>query len=318
MKLDSSDKSTSSSISTLAIEKIIDKLKNERHRNSTKKSYYGTWKKFNEFFIKLDRKPAEWEERIVLFAGYLVNAGRKSGTIKSYISAIKSVLKDDGVEINENKFLLTSLTKACKFTNDSVRTRLPIQKGVLNLLLDECRLLFATQPYLDILYRALFVSAYYGMLRVGEMAEGSHPIFARDVHIATNKKKILFILRTSKTHWTDSRPQKVKICGNENTEQIAENYCPFKTLQDYILFRGPSMSKQDKFFIFRDGQSIKPSQMLNILKLLITQLGFSAKHYATHGFRIGRSQDLLKMGISVETIRQWGRWRSNCVYTYLK
>ena len=85
-----------------------------RHRCSTKTSYYGTWKQFNEFFIRLDHKPKSLEDRLVLFVAYLIENKRKSSTIRSYISAIRAVLANDGVTLNDDKVLLMSLTQACK------------------------------------------------------------------------------------------------------------------------------------------------------------------------------------------------------------
>ena len=70
------------------------------------------------------------------------------------------------------------------------------------------------QPYLVFLYRALFSTAYYGLFRLSKLMSGtlgSHPIQARDVHIGDNKRKMLFALRTSKTHGEDVEPQIVKI-----------------------------------------------------------------------------------------------------------
>ena len=64
--------------------------------------------------MRLDTKPSTWEERLVLFVRFLIQQRRKSTTIRSYISAIKSVLRDDGEELNEDIFLLKSLTRACK------------------------------------------------------------------------------------------------------------------------------------------------------------------------------------------------------------
>ena len=81
-KLTTSDtNSTSSTLSTVTIQSIIDKLKTERHQITTRKNYYGIWKTFNEFFIKLDRKPASWEERLILFVGYLIERKRQLTTI---------------------------------------------------------------------------------------------------------------------------------------------------------------------------------------------------------------------------------------------
>ena len=204
-------------------------------------------KKFNQFFIKLDRKPTTWEDRIILFAGYLIDEKKKSTTVRSYVSAIKYILAEDGVFINENKFLLTSLTRACKLINDKVRTRLLIQKGLLIVLLSTAKNHFLTnnQPFLHKLYSALFTSAYYGLLRVGELTVGPHAILARDVRIGRNKDKVLFILRTSKTHWQDSKPQLVKLARDERkdknkryehclrTGNSKEAICPFKIIRTY-------------------------------------------------------------------------------------
>ena len=118
----------SSSISTDKMEGIIAKLRYEHNRSVTREKYYNVWKNFNEFFIRLDRKPETWEDRLTLHVGYLISNKRKSSTINSYISAIKAVLMDDGQQLNEDRFLLNALTSACKLKNDKVKTRLPIKR----------------------------------------------------------------------------------------------------------------------------------------------------------------------------------------------
>ena len=47
-----------------------------------------------------------WEQRITLFVAYLVKEKKKSSMIKSYISAIKAVLADVNVLINEDRCLI--------------------------------------------------------------------------------------------------------------------------------------------------------------------------------------------------------------------
>ena len=163
--------SNSSSVSTSEVLNIIEKLKMSRVRNSTKKLYHQVWNSFNEFFIRLDSKPDSWEDRLVLYVGYLADRNRKSQTIKSYISAIKNILADDGIVLNTDKFLLTSLIRACRYKNDAVRTRLPIHKGLLNIILKYTDKHFNNlgQIYLKKLYKALFATSYYGLFRVGEL-----------------------------------------------------------------------------------------------------------------------------------------------------
>ena len=109
-KRQGSGSSSISTISSSAIRDIVDHLKLERHRESTRKNYYSIWKIFSQFFLKLDCRPDTWEDRIILFVGYLIINNKKSNTIRSYVSAIKSILIDEGHEITEDKVLLAALT----------------------------------------------------------------------------------------------------------------------------------------------------------------------------------------------------------------
>ena len=128
----SKSSSSKSTISTASIQNVIDRLRYQRVRSSTKRNYQSVWKNFNEFYIRLDDKPKRWEDRITLFVGYLIHQKKaKSQTIRSYLSAIRATLKNENIKLNEDLFLLNSLTRACKLQNDSYRLRLPIQKPLL-------------------------------------------------------------------------------------------------------------------------------------------------------------------------------------------
>ena len=54
-----SSSSGDSSISMAAVQTIVNKLKFQYNRTSTRENYYKVWKMFNEFFIKLDCKPQD-------------------------------------------------------------------------------------------------------------------------------------------------------------------------------------------------------------------------------------------------------------------
>ena len=49
--------------------------------------------------------------KMVLFVSYSIDNIKQSQTVRSYMLAIKNVLLDDGVILNENRFLLSSLTE---------------------------------------------------------------------------------------------------------------------------------------------------------------------------------------------------------------
>ena len=207
-------------------------------------------------------------------------------TIKSYISAIKAVLKMHKVNITEDQYLLSSIVRACRLRNDKLHTCLPIQKPMLELILWQTKIHFtsASQPYLDILYRTMLSTMYFGLLRISEVTAGNHAVLARDVHIASNKRKILFLLRSSKTHG----PQMIKIssCG-ARSEHYKWDFWPFSLLQTYIHVRGGYHHDDDEFFIFADGSPVPPRQFSKVLKTILQQAGFEHRHYSSHSLRSG-------------------------------
>ena len=295
---------------------LLEKLKMRKRRDSTKANYPGIWRQFNTFVIRLDKKPDSWEERLMLFGAYLVNNGLQSSTLKSYITAIKMVLRDDGYQWDKPQLAVGSLTKACRLVNDRVKTRLPIKIKLLELIIFEIQRLFDSQPFLLCLYKSLFLIAYYGMFRVGELTTGQHPVKAKDVHIATNKDKILLVLYSSKTHNVGSRPQKVKISANDNYKN--RFFCPFVAARQYLNECGDYMGDNEPFYIFRDRSPVTPAHVRKILKKTLKSLNLDSSLYGMHSLRIGRSQELIYFGYSLTRLMQAGRWRSNAVFKYIR
>ena len=68
--------------------------------------------------------------------------------------------------------------------------------------------LFPDQPYLLMMYKAIFLMAYYSLFWIGEISFSNHVIKAKDVHIGHNKKKMMFILHSA--HSQNTKPQIVK------------------------------------------------------------------------------------------------------------
>ena len=305
---------------------ILDTLRTKNNRQSTKNNYFAVWRAFNKFVVSLDQKPDTWEMRVTLYATYLVHNGRQSSTVKSYISAIKSVLRDDGYNLNENKVVLHSLTRTCKLLNDKVHTRLPISLKLLKVMLFELTRFFSEQPYLKLLYRAVFSLAYYGMFRAGEIGLSDHTIKASNVHMGENKNKILVVLHSSKTHGAESRPQQVKITEKYSNDyltsvqryRVHRHFCPFTMLQDYLSIRGHYASIDEPLFIFRSGQPLQPQQIRKTLIGILNALDLDSSLYGVHSFRIGRCTDMFKWGCSIKFLKKVGRWHSSAIYRYLK
>ena len=309
---------------------VIDRLNSQRVRKSTAQNYLKVWRIFNKFLIRLDWRPQSWEDKTALFCAYLIDKGNQSTTVRSYVSAIKAILKDDGYHWNQEKILISSFTQACKLKNDVLKCRLPISRNLLEIILFENKRWLADQQYLQLLHEALFCLLYYGMMRIGELTQGDHPVKAKDIHIADNKDKILLVLHMSKTHSRASYPQKIKINAMENykefdTQGFAHNqyyrnrnqfFCPFTAVRNFITVQG--QYNTINFFTFRDGITVKPEHTWITLRKYLNAVNLNGDLYDTHSFRIGRTIDMFKMGKLLAEIRQKGRWWSNIVFKYLR
>ena len=169
------------------------------------------------------------------------------------------------------------------------------------------------------MYQTLFIIAYYGLFRIGELTSGSHPVCAKDVHIGLNKDKILFVLYTSKTHDEGSWPQKIKIKANlSQTNKGKTFFCPFKLSREYLKLRGNYFNDTDPFFVFHNNTPVKPTQANHTLKKALKLVNLNSKVYSFHSLRIGRALDMMKAGFAIEQIMLAGRWKSNAVFKYLR
>ena len=229
--------------------RILEGLKNQCNRESTMRNYYSIWKKFNNFLIRLDTMPINWEDRTSMYCAHLIEAGIQSSTLKSYVSAIKFVLVQDGYKWKDENILLSTLTHSCKQINDRIYTRLPIRLKLLELLIFEVKRRLHNQHYLSTLYLTMLLVGYYGLFRVGELTASNHSIKAKDVHVGNNKDKILIVLYSSKTHSKESRSQEVRITATKGQRHTFN--CPFDYNRKYIKLRGIYKSQNDNFFHFK-------------------------------------------------------------------
>ena len=315
----SKSSSRDSTLSAEYLTEVVERLKRHKHRSTTRRTYHEAWCNFNDFLIRLDKWPNSWEDRIALFIADLMGEdgdGHPSTTIATYVSAIRDVLKSDGVEIEEHSVVLSSLLRACRVNNKSETSlRLPIRCTLLHMIIDEIENRFldsTSQPFLCKLYKAILVSGYYGLLHIGEMTatESNHYVRYSDVHIAPEKEKILFLLRTSKTHNLSNSPQLIKISGltsnSKPTLITKDKYCPYRIIHDFMQVRDRVRTRlsDPPLFIFRDGRPVKAQDFRCILKKAIRDLDLDETNYDTHSLRIGRAKDLQKEGLSVDEIKR--------------
>ena len=302
----------------------VDSLRADRLRETSKLTYHNVWKNFNDFIIDFNLVPLSWEKKLVFFCTYLVEECKvQSSTLKTYISAIKSTLLSDGYLLSDDQLLLNCITRTCRKRNDRIYNRMPIGKNLLDVMLLEVERKYSdNQPYLEILYKVAFLLAYYGLLRVSELTltSSKHAIKAQDIHTATNKSKILIQLHSSKTHGKESRAQNIKIVPNPdfNKNQTKLIFCPFEVTECYLKLQGNFCTKNQQFLVFADGSPVTSRHFRMTMRDILSRLNLDNKLYDTHSFRIGRANDMLKAGYTIDQIKLSGRWKSNAIFKYLR
>ena len=181
------------------------------------------------------------------------------------------------------------------------------------ILFEIDRVYGGSQPFLACLYQSVLLLCYYGMMHIGEVTMSPHVLRAMNVHMAKNKDKLLLILYSSKTQSQAHRPQKIKITSFRHEERngakwVHRHFCPFIKLRLYLRFRENYTSPQDQFFIFRDGQPLKPEHLTKVLRTMIKRIGLDPFYYSVHSLRIGRTSELIRFGVPVNEIERLGRW----------
>ena len=143
-----------------------------------------------------------------LYCTYLTNyTDIQSTTLRSYVSAIKAKLQTIDYKWNQEQICLSSLIKSCKIKNDCVKLRLPIGRNLLDCTLFEVErrfLILENNPYKSTMFKTAFIFGYYGLMQVGEIALSEHTVKAKDVHLSSDKTKLLIILHSSKNPYSDS------------------------------------------------------------------------------------------------------------------
>lgn len=297
-------------ISLNMFRRIVERLSNADVCQDTKNMYHSVWCNFNRFLLCFDDLPTSWEEKLVLYASFLADIGTASATVASYMSALKYVLRHDGVDLSDSSCKLASIIRACKLHNDVVTVCMPIGFNLHNLILREIDQVYMSQgqPYLGALYCAITVMGYYGMMRISELV-GKHAILAEDVKISKNllKRKVKCILRSSKTHHNGNAPQVIDVIPDRSV--LGTSVCPFNVLKNFSQIRPKRIAAGAQYFVFADGSRVTDRHYRSVLRKILSNLGLPQKSFNTHSLRIGRASTLFKRNVPVEVIQKFGHWK---------
>jgi len=246
-----------------------------------------------------------------LYLAHLHNKGLASSTISSYNSAVGFFHKLHNLADPSNSFFILKLLQGIKKTNPSFDNRLPITLPILKKLVDILPV-SCSSYYYSVLYKAMFLLAFYGFLRIGEITrndqnEGkNHCLQLQDVKAVSDGFIISF---KSYKHSTPGLITQIHIGKQEI------NYCPVFHLAQYLYLRSKSPGP---LFISPEGSPVNRVQFTQILNQSLSLAGLPSSCYKSHSFRIGASSFAMELGKSDAQIRALGRWKSNAFLKYIR
>ena len=162
------------------------------------------------------------------------------------------------------------------------------------------------------MYKAMFLMAFYGFLRIGEMTMNSsslesHCLSVTDIHSSNDSFTIVF---RSHKHSVPGRNSKILV-----KKQAEELFCPVVHVNRYLKIRG---SRQGNLFIHPIGTSVSRAQFTDILNTALSFIHLSPNYYKGHSFRIGSCTWHMEQGFTDSQLRTMGRWRSNAFLKYIR
>ena len=300
---------------------MVDTLKELLHSSlseRSRKQYSRAWVVFSEFYTRYQSADLTFPVStacIALFISLLCAKGLAPATISSYLSAIAYVHKIKGYLDPTKSSLIEKLLVALS-RRGQADVRMPISRPLLYELVSALQ---HTSPsaYRRSLFGAMFMTAFYGFFRIGELSCASkkqvdtvlqfdHVTFLKQSSRVTAVKIVI----TKFKHNTNNRPFVITI-----ESEPSETFCPVQTLLDYIKLRG---HQKGPLFACADGEAISTNDFNLELRRALTFCGLDCSRYKSHSFRIGAACHASEKGFSDSHIRALGRWRSDAFRTYIR
>ena len=186
----------------------------------SRQSYQRAWRLYIEFsgrFCETSSPSLPLDiTSIALFISYMSPLKCAHSTICSYVSATSYVHKLRGLADPTKSFLISKLLTAHRRANPLLDVRLPITRPVLHRLVRSLEFTNSSS-YQRVLYTAMFLTAFYGFFRLGELASKNK----RAANPVVQFDQLTFLLQ-------DDRPAIAKICISQYKHSLSKR--PFDVL----------------------------------------------------------------------------------------
>lgn len=282
----------------------------------SKSSYARHWKRFVKYLNTFFRHHLLNDEILLLYLTHLrVDRGQAASTITSTLSALRYMLRcvfRRYVPEITDTFIVNNFIASLKKCSPNVDTRRPITIHMLNSFILDLKT-SCNSTYDFWLYSAMYVFAFFALLRVGEITfldgDVRHLLQNDCITFHFSNNVLVSMTVTIKSYKHSTAPFSVDI----DRQKLPAD--PVYILYNYITLRGHEMGP---LFCSRNLYPIHRSLFIKRLNLSLQNIGIEQKYYRSHSFRIGGATYAAENGMSDAKIRALGRWKSNAFKKYLR
>ncbi|KAF5384159.1 hypothetical protein D9615_003180 [Tricholomella constricta] len=260
------------------------------------------------------------DKSIVEWACHLGDRGLQPKTIKSYLSAVRSLHVDEGLPFAacESETVRRVIRGIKRYRGERERSpKLPITPSLLQRL---ASISGDLSDGFNVSFDAAIKTAWSGFLRCGEFTLDRGEKFNTSTHLSRGCVTFLpsfaapthvrLDLPASKT---DPFRKGVSILIAKAPE--GSTTCAVSAL--HHLFTSNPQPLDAPLFSNPDGSPLTRADFVSTLKQRLTSLGINASLYSGHSFRRGAASAAAAVGFADFEIQLLGRWRSDAYKLYI-
>lgn len=213
-------------------------------------------------------------------------------------------------DVTQN-FVVRKVLEGLKRLKSRADTRLPITPRILNKIVTVLPGICFNR-YEEIMFKAAFTLAFWGLFRVGEITisggnSEKRVLSFNDVKLL--ETKLIIHVRYSKANQF-GKGVSIEVPKVEETP-----ICPLSSMSEYLTIRSGNEGPLFKHF---NGSALTRYQFSALLSKCLKCCGIGAEQYKSHSFRVGGCTALSMAGYSVDEIQTRGRWKSTAYKSYIR
>ena len=291
-----------------SLESDVLKILKCTYAESTKSSYRTHLKSYSAFcsVLGLPLVPAK-PHHVALYAA-LLSRSLRYGSIVQYLNIVSLLHKSLDVTSPLESFTVKSTLRGIKNSiGHEPNIKLPVTPNMLYIILNNMNLNELESACVWMTCMIMF----YGLLRKSNVI-GTHKIVRKDLKIVNDSVQL--VIRSSKT-----RNRHTDIPRTLALPRLKDHrLCPVSAILHYLRLTAHLPLSAPLCSLPTPDGKVKILPYKAIVDAVRNAVApGQAESYATHSFRRGGASYMYSIGMSVETIRLMGDWKSNCYQRYI-